>query len=240
MKLFSRSNGLNRWIWRKGSYIALLIALILSSCAPANQSNNTIVPPAQTPSPTPLKNNSQATPSTKGQVIPAQPTPKPPTAPGNTARPNSDFLKFLKTKPSKQDLHAYLWKQYLKAATGSPTGQLWFKSFKPGPNPVRKAHPGATPGNGSSSISRATSTGQVFTVTTLADKDEGNCGANCSLREAIYAANDAAGPVTIKFNVSGTITLSSLPPYITNKAGVTIDGTGQKVTIHGYNSQLIR
>ena len=71
-------------------------------------------------------------------------------------------------------------------------------------------------------------------MTTLVDKDEGYCGANCSLREAIYAANDAAGPVTIKFNVSGTITLNSLPPYITNKAGVTIDGNGQKVIIQGY------
>ena len=84
------------------------------------------------------------------------------------------------------------------------------------------------------SISLATNAGLIFTVTTLVDKDEGYCGANCSLREAIYAANDAAGPVTIKFNVSGTIMLNSLPPYITNKAGVTIDGNGQKVIIQGY------
>jgi CSLREA domain-containing protein len=71
-------------------------------------------------------------------------------------------------------------------------------------------------------------------VTTLEDKDEGYCGANCSLREAIYAANDAVGPAIIKFGVSGTIMLNSLPPYITNKAGVTIDGNGQKVIIQGY------
>ena len=71
-------------------------------------------------------------------------------------------------------------------------------------------------------------------MTTLEDKDEGYCGANCSLREAIYAANDAVGPATIKFSISGTIMLNSLPPYITNKAGVTIDGNGQKVIIQGY------
>ena len=195
------------------------------------------MPSAQTPSPTPLKNNSQpttpgtqATPSTKEQANhnPAQPTGTPPSSSKNPAgQRQGAFLNFIKTKPSKQQIHDYLLKQ------NSQLGNASLKTLKPGPNPVRKATPGTNPGN-ISSISQATKAGLVFTVTTLVDKDEGYCGANCSLREAIYAANDAAGPVTIKFNVSGTITLNSLPPYITNKAGVTIDGNGQKVIIQGY------
>jgi CSLREA domain-containing protein len=71
----------------------------------------------------------------------------------------------------------------------------------------------------------------VFTVTTLDDVDDGTCDNNCSLREAIYAANDNPGADTINFNLSGTIQLDKTLPYILDTAGLTIDGTGQTVAI---------
>lgn len=50
-----------------------------------------------------------------------------------------------------------------------------------------------------------------------------------TLRQAITNANGLAGPHTITFSVSGTINLGSdLPTLIRN---ITIDGTGQTVTI---------
>jgi CSLREA domain-containing protein len=65
----------------------------------------------------------------------------------------------------------------------------------------------------------------------------------CSLREAIINANDNAttspdcasgnGADTITFSVSGTIRLMSALPYITDQSGLTIDGSGQSVTISG-------
>ena len=67
----------------------------------------------------------------------------------------------------------------------------------------------------------------TFMVTNL-----DNSGAG-SLRDAIMAANAAPGADTITFSVSGTITLGSTLPTITDTAGLTIDGTGQTVTISG-------
>lgn len=43
----------------------------------------------------------------------------------------------------------------------------------------------------------------TFTVTTTADEDDGNCGASCSLREAISAANFSPGTNAINFNIGG-------------------------------------
>jgi CSLREA domain-containing protein len=69
----------------------------------------------------------------------------------------------------------------------------------------------------------------AFTVTNLNDSGAG------SLRQAITDANAAAGADTITFSVSGTITLGSILPNIADAAGLTMDGTGQTVTISGGN-----
>lgn len=69
-----------------------------------------------------------------------------------------------------------------------------------------------------------------FTVNTADDHDDGNCNvADCSLREAINAANADSVLDTISFNISGggvrTINLTSGLPSITKP--VLIDGTTQ-------------
>ena len=43
----------------------------------------------------------------------------------------------------------------------------------------------------------------VFTVTKTADTADGNCDADCSLREAIIAANDANGPDVVELRDLG-------------------------------------
>ncbi|MEY2511173.1 MAG: hypothetical protein QOE26_1936 [Verrucomicrobiota bacterium] len=67
-------------------------------------------------------------------------------------------------------------------------------------------------------------------VTTTADHDDGSCGGgDCTLREAINAANAANGINTILFvsGLSGAITLQSALPAITDS--VTIVGPGARV-----------
>jgi len=143
-------------------------------------------------------------------------------------------------------------------------GDQKMNSFKPVSNPVRKITPNSHQGTGTdtnvapiyhstffpvvqmaSALSILTSffdnpsASNTFTVTTLSDTDDGACDSECSLREAIYAANDFAGPANIVFNVSGTLQLNDTLPYILNQAGLTIDGSGQKVTIIGGNSGQI-
>ena len=82
-----------------------------------------------------------------------------------------------------------------------------------------------------------------LTVNSLADTIA--VDGKCTLREAIQNANNNAatnadcaagsGADTITFSVSGTITLGSDLPTITDAAGLTMDGTGQTVTISGNN-----
>ncbi len=58
-----------------------------------------------------------------------------------------------------------------------------------------------------------------YTVNSLADTDDGVCNAtNCTLREAINAANDTYAADTIQFSVSGTISLSTVLPGIEYEA----------------------
>jgi CSLREA domain-containing protein len=66
----------------------------------------------------------------------------------------------------------------------------------------------------------------TFTVSNLADTNDGICNVHCSLREAITAANSAAGDDVITFtsNVRGAIDLTStLPNLLTN---ISIQGPG--------------
>ena len=78
----------------------------------------------------------------------------------------------------------------------------------------------------------------VYTVNTTADIDDGSCDAtNCSLREAILAANNSPGADKIGFSLlpNTTITLSgSQLPTITDI--LTIDGdTATNLTVSGNN-----
>src|SRR6202046_2439591 len=70
----------------------------------------------------------------------------------------------------------------------------------------------------------------TFTVNTTADTGTG------SLRDAINSANTSPTvATTINFNVSGTITLGSTLPTIVNTSPgrLTIDGSGQTITVDG-------
>jgi hypothetical protein len=67
----------------------------------------------------------------------------------------------------------------------------------------------------------------TFSVTTTADTGVG------SLRQAILDANASTGVNAIVFGVSGTITLASTLP--TSTSALTIDGSGQRITISGGN-----
>lgn len=86
--------------------------------------------------------------------------------------------------------------------------------------------------------------GPNFVVNTLADTDDGSCdvlgqGAgnkDCTLREAIRAGNAYGSAATITFSVSGTITLGSTLPAISNASGLTVDGAGQGISVSGNNS----
>lgn len=77
------------------------------------------------------------------------------------------------------------------------------------------------------SLGAAPARAASFVVTTLADSGAG------SLRQAITDANANAGADTITFSVSGTITLTAV---LDIRDTLTIDGTGQSVTISGNNA----
>ena len=64
----------------------------------------------------------------------------------------------------------------------------------------------------------------TFAVSKTADTNDGVCDADCSLREAIVAANAAAGGDTITFGVAGLFTISgSALPQITGS--LVVNGT---------------
>ncbi|MDQ3799435.1 MAG: CSLREA domain-containing protein [Acidobacteriota bacterium] len=86
----------------------------------------------------------------------------------------------------------------------------------------------------------------TFTVTKTADTNDGTCDmADCSLREAVAAANAAAGDDTIYFALPlfsspQTITLSGTEIVIAANGSLTINGTGaNRLTISGNNQSRI-
>jgi CSLREA domain-containing protein len=88
--------------------------------------------------------------------------------------------------------------------------------------------------------------GPNFTVTKTADTNDGSCATNdCSLREAINAANAALGDNTITFsllvfNTGKTITLAGSELSIEDNGALTIDNlTGHHITIDANNASRV-
>lgn len=84
----------------------------------------------------------------------------------------------------------------------------------------------------------------TYTVTKIADTNDGTCNADCSLREAITAANGTTDNDVIAFsalfNTTQTITLSGTEIVIANNGSLTINGTGaDKLTVSGNNASRI-
>lgn len=88
-------------------------------------------------------------------------------------------------------------------------------------------------------VSTARAAPVTYTVNNLGDADDGTCNStNCTLREAINAANANDGDDQIIFTaLTGTITLSSSLPAITDNLGV--DGQGAKITIDGNGVRIL-
>ena len=75
----------------------------------------------------------------------------------------------------------------------------------------------------------------TFTVTKIADTNDGTCGADCSLREAITAANAATGADTITLPAGiYTLTFGSQLPAV--DSAITINGSGAANTIIQANA----
>jgi CSLREA domain-containing protein len=84
----------------------------------------------------------------------------------------------------------------------------------------------------------------TYTVTKTADTSDGMCDADCSLREAIVAANATADNDTIQFaalfNLPQTITLSGTDLIITNNGTLAITGPGANLlTVSGNNASRV-
>ena len=85
----------------------------------------------------------------------------------------------------------------------------------------------------------------TYTVTKTADTNDGTCDADCSLREAIAAANASADNDLIVFDkdvfyAPQTITLSGTEILIANNGSLTIHGPGySKLTIDGNQQSRI-
>jgi CSLREA domain-containing protein len=84
----------------------------------------------------------------------------------------------------------------------------------------------------------------VYTVTKIADTNDGTCDADCSLREAIAAANAAVSNDVVEFSslfsTSQTITLAGSELVIANNGTLTITGPGAALlTISGNGASRI-
>ena len=80
----------------------------------------------------------------------------------------------------------------------------------------------------------------TFTVKSIADTDGSTCGAaDCTLRQAINAANAASGNDTIVFDLGRTAKIGWVPgcPTITDASGLTIDGGSASITVSGNDQR---
>lgn len=87
-------------------------------------------------------------------------------------------------------------------------------------------------------------TAATFTVTKIADTNDGVCDADCSLREAIAAANASGDADDIVFaslfSTAQTITLSGTEIVIANSGALVINGSGaDRLTVSGNNVSRI-
>ena len=96
-------------------------------------------------------------------------------------------------------------------------------------------------------LGAGTAQANTIVVNSLADPNPGTT--LCVLRDAITAANTetavngcpaGSGTDTINFSVGGTIELGSTLPTITNTSpnSLTIDGSGQAITINGQEFSI--
>jgi CSLREA domain-containing protein len=85
----------------------------------------------------------------------------------------------------------------------------------------------------------------TFTVTKIADTNDGVCNTDCSLREAISEANSAASADVIEFirpmfGTAQTILLSGTQLEIVNNGSLTVNGAGASLlTVSGNNQSRI-
>jgi CSLREA domain-containing protein len=86
-------------------------------------------------------------------------------------------------------------------------------------------------------IPSQTSSAAAFVVSKTADTNDGICNADCSLREAITAANATVDADTITFNAAvfdpGTITLISSLPQISQDLTISGSGDADQIVIDG-------
>jgi CSLREA domain-containing protein len=71
-------------------------------------------------------------------------------------------------------------------------------------------------------------------VTSIVDPGDGVCDADCTLREALIAANTTPGADVITFNTDGVITLTAVLTNINES--LTLNAQGHSITINGDNS----
>lgn len=74
----------------------------------------------------------------------------------------------------------------------------------------------------------------TYTVTKLADTDDGTCDADCSLREAISAAKDSDS-IVFAAGLTGTITLAT-PLTVAKDITITGGTTSNLITLHGNDA----
>jgi CSLREA domain-containing protein len=101
--------------------------------------------------------------------------------------------------------------------------------------------PNASDGTDIGAVETDTQLGPTFVVGTTEDHDDGICSySDCTLREAIHAANSVSGPNTVTFStgVTGTITLEPGFGLLNIASDMTIIGPGARTLAVSGNSAI--